>query len=65
MRGQDIVWDVKFRDGRTEHFRFASRSTPWGSIDPYAGVAPADADALRTQVLYGEPHYLMLPEEGA
>ncbi len=61
--GQDIVWDVTFRDGRTEHFRFASRSTPWGSIDPYATVAPADADALRSQALFGEPQYLLLPDD--
>ena len=60
--GQDIVWDVTFRDGRTEHFRFASRSTEWGSIDPYAGIQPADRDALRSQALFGEPKYLMLPE---
>ena len=60
--GQDIVWNVTFRDGRTEHFRFASRSTPWGSIDPYAGINPADRDALRTTALFGEPEYLMLPE---
>ncbi len=60
--GRDIVWDVTFRDGRTEHFRFASRSTEWGSIDPYAGIQPADRDALRSQALFGEPKYLMLPE---
>ena len=61
--GQDIVWNVTFRDGRTERFRFASRSTPWGSIDPYANIAPADGDALRGQNLFGEPHYLLLPDD--
>ena len=60
--GQDIVWDVTFRDGRTEQFRFASRNTPEGSIDPYKDLPEPDMDQLRALRLFGEPKYLMVDE---
>jgi adenylylsulfate reductase, subunit B len=58
--GSDIVWNVRFRDGRKEHFRFASRTTPKGSINPFKGVPEADMGQLRSQALFGEPEYLQV-----
>jgi len=46
LRGTDsIMWTIKFRDGRVKRFRFKTRTTAEGSIDPYAGaqaVSPGD-----------------------
>ena len=58
--GRDIVWNIRFRDGRTEKFHFASRTTPKGSIDPFQGVPEADMGQLRGQTLFGEPKYLQV-----
>ncbi len=32
-----IMWTIKFRDGEVKRFKFPIRTTPVGSIDPYAG----------------------------
>ena len=32
-----IMWTIKFRDGEVKRFKFPVRTTPVGSIDPYAG----------------------------
>jgi adenylylsulfate reductase subunit B len=38
LRGSDsIMWTVKFRNGTMKRFKFPIRTTPEGSIDPYAG----------------------------
>ncbi|MGH7819728.1 MAG: adenylyl-sulfate reductase subunit beta, partial [Candidatus Binatia bacterium] len=61
MRGTDsIMWTVKFRDGGMKRFKFPIRTTPWGSIDPFKEPAPPAADALKGQLLYGEPERLMV-----
>jgi adenylylsulfate reductase subunit B len=32
-----IMWTIKFRDGEVKRFKFPTRTTPVGSIDPYGG----------------------------
>ena len=32
-----IMWTIKFRDGGIKRFKFPIRTTPVGSIDPFAG----------------------------
>jgi adenylylsulfate reductase subunit B len=32
-----IMWTIKFRDGEVKRFKFPVRTTPVGSIEPYAG----------------------------
>ena len=56
--GSDIVWDVTFRDGRTERFRFASRTRPAGSVEPYNGFTEDPVADLKSQVLAGESQWL-------
>jgi adenylylsulfate reductase subunit B len=61
MRGTDsIMWTAKYRSGETKRFKFAIRTTPWGSIEPYKEAPTPPADQLKgSQLLYGEPKYLM------
>ncbi|MBI4591091.1 MAG: adenylyl-sulfate reductase subunit beta [Candidatus Rokubacteria bacterium] len=41
LRGSDsIMWTIKFRDGRLKRFKFKTRTSAEGSIEPYDG-APA------------------------
>ncbi len=41
MRGTDsIMWTLRFRDGRVKRFKFKTRTTAEGTIEPYDG-APA------------------------
>lgn len=35
-----ITWTIKFRDGEVKRFKFPNRTTPVGSIDPYADKRP-------------------------
>ena len=59
MRGTDaIMWTVKFRDGQTKRFKYAIRTTPWGSIEPYRGLPPAAAADLKRSDLCGQSQYL-------
>lgn len=45
LRGTDsIMWTIKFRNGRLKRFKFKTRTTPEGSVDPYEG-APAGSRA--------------------
>ncbi len=45
---QAIVWTIKFRDGEVKRFEFPVRTTPVGSIDPYADKpAPGSLDDER------------------
>jgi adenylylsulfate reductase, subunit B len=38
LRGTDsIIWTIKFRNGTMKRFKFPIRTTPEGSIQPYAG----------------------------
>ncbi len=59
MRGTDaIMWAVKFRDGTLKRFRFPIRTTPWGSIEPHAGMADPQLADLKTPALSQEDKYL-------
>jgi adenylylsulfate reductase subunit B len=50
MRGSDsIMWTVKFRNGKLKRFKFPIRTTPEGSVDPFAGLPEADLSKI------GEP----------
>jgi len=47
MRGSDsIMWTVKFRNGKLKRFKFPIRTTPEGSVDPYAGLPEADLSKI-------------------
>ena len=47
LRGTDsIMWTVQFRDRRVKRFKFPIRSTAWGSIEPYEGMAEPDPSKL-------------------
>ena len=47
MRGTDsIVWTIKFRNGNMKRFKFPIRTTPEGSIEPYAGKPSADISKI-------------------
>ncbi len=48
LRGSDsIMWTVKFRSGKLKRFKFPIRTTPEGSVDPYAGVPEADMSKIK------------------
>ncbi len=48
LRGSDsIMWTVKFRNGKLKRFKFPIRTTPEGSVDPYAGKPEANLDGLK------------------
>ncbi len=47
LRGSDsIMWTIKFRNGNIKRFKFPIRTTPEGSIDPYAGKPTPNLDDL-------------------
>lgn len=58
----DIVWDITFRDGRTEQFTFPVRTTPQGSTEPFKGFPKADLGLLKGPALAGEPAVLQVDE---
>ncbi|KKL25774.1 hypothetical protein LCGC14_2401930 [marine sediment metagenome] len=48
LRGSDsIMWTVKFRSGKLKRFKFPIRTTPEGSVDPFAGVPEADMSKIK------------------
>ncbi len=48
LRGTDaIMWTIKFRDGSLKRFKFPIRTTPEGSIEPYAGRPEPDYNKLQ------------------
>jgi adenylylsulfate reductase subunit B len=48
LRGTDaIMWTIKFRDGSLKRFKFPIRTTPEGSIEPYAGRPEPDYNKLK------------------
>ncbi len=48
LRGTDaIMWTIKFRDGSLKRFKFPIRTTPEGSIDPYAGLPEPDINKIK------------------
>jgi adenylylsulfate reductase subunit B len=59
LRGTDsIMWTVKYRNGQMKRFKYAIRTTAWGTIEPFRVSASPPPDALRTQALYGQSEYL-------
>jgi adenylylsulfate reductase subunit B len=63
LRGTDsIIWNVKFRNGELKRFRLPIRTTPWGSIEPYIGLASPEAGELKKPGLCGQDRYLGVPE---
>jgi adenylylsulfate reductase subunit B len=47
-----IMWTIKFRDGEIKRFKFPTRTTPVGSIDPYGGKP--DAGDINDELLFTE-----------
>ncbi len=63
MRGTDsIMWTAKFRNGQMKRFKFPIRTTPWGSIDPFKDFPEPPVEAIKSQLLYGEPKLLMVEQ---
>jgi adenylylsulfate reductase subunit B len=47
LRGSDsIMWTVKFRNGNMKRFKFPIRTTPEGSIEPYANKPKVNMDDI-------------------
>lgn len=62
LRATDsIAWTINFRNGETKHFTYPIRSTPWGSIEPYAGLPDPVADDLKKPGLCGQARFLGVP----
>lgn len=58
LRGsEDIMWTVKFRNGTIKRFKFATRTTPEGKAEPFAGMATG-TDDLKSPLLCTEPESL-------
>jgi len=47
-----IMWTIKFRDGEIKRFKFPTRTTPVGSIDPYGGKP--EAGDINDELLFTE-----------
>ena len=63
LRGTDsILWTVKYRNGQTKRFKYPIRTTPWGSIVPYEENAVPTPEAVKSQLLYGEPKWLRVDQ---
>jgi adenylylsulfate reductase subunit B len=55
MRGsEDIMWTIKFRNGKVKRFKFPIRTTPEGSAVPDGGFQTG-SDDLHDHVLFTEP----------
>jgi adenylylsulfate reductase subunit B len=56
LRGsEDIMWTVKFRDGKVKRFKFPIRTTPEGQAVPMPTQWATGSDDLKSQVLCTEP----------
>ncbi|MBM4140857.1 MAG: adenylyl-sulfate reductase subunit beta [Nitrospira sp.] len=63
LRGtEDIMWTITFRDGRIKRFKYATRTTPEGSIKALEGFPEAKAADLANQLLLGEPDIMGVKE---
>jgi adenylylsulfate reductase subunit B len=59
LRGTDsIMWTVKYRNGEMKRFKYAIRTTPWGTIEPFRLSERPAAGELKSQALYGQAEYL-------
>jgi adenylylsulfate reductase subunit B len=62
LRATDaIMWTVKFRNGNMKRFKFAIRTTPWGSIEPFQGLPAPSAEDAGGPGLSGQAKYLGVP----
>ena len=59
LRGSDsIMWTIRFRNGTLKRFKFPTRTTSEGSIDPYGGKSmPALADIAKPGYFTGSGGY--------
>jgi adenylylsulfate reductase subunit B len=63
LRGtEDIMWTIKFRDGRIKRFKYPTRRTPEGSIRTFEGYPEAKLEDLDNQLLFTEPEGLGISE---
>ncbi len=63
LRGtEDIMWTIKFRDGRLKRFKYPIRTTPEGSIKALEGFPEAKVEDLDKQLLFAEPEMLGIAE---
>ncbi|MFH1480196.1 MAG: adenylyl-sulfate reductase subunit beta [Pseudomonadota bacterium] len=63
LRGsEDIMWTITFRDKRIKRFKYATRTTPEGSIKPLEGFPEAKVADLTNQLLLGEPDIMGVKE---
>ncbi len=63
LRGTDsIMWTVKFRNGQMKRFKFAIRTTPWGSIEPFQGLPSPTVEAAKRPGLSGQEKFLGVPQ---
>lgn len=61
LRGTDsIMWAIQYRNGEVKRFKFPIRTTAWGSINGEVDLPVAVEDAAGTQLLAGEPQYLLV-----
>lgn len=59
LRSTDTIsWTVRFRNGSIKRFQFPIRTTPEGSIKPFAD-APADKGSLDNECFYNESRLAM------
>jgi adenylylsulfate reductase subunit B len=56
------MWTVRFRNGQTKRFKYPIRTTPWGSIEPHAGLPAADLTLLKAPGVCGQDKYLGVPQ---
>jgi adenylylsulfate reductase subunit B len=63
LRGtEDIMWTITFRDGRIKRFKYPTRKTEEGSIQPFEGFPEANAADIDNQLLLGEPDIMGVSE---
>ena len=61
LRGTDsIMWAIQFRDGNVKRFKYPIRTTAWGSINPEVELPVSPEEGKTTQLLAGEPKYLLV-----
>jgi adenylylsulfate reductase subunit B len=56
------MWTIKFRDGRIKRFKYATRKTEEGSIQPLEGFPEANVADIDNQLLLGEPDIMGVNE---
>ena len=61
MRGTDsIMWAIQNRNGEVKRFKYPIRTTAWGSISGEVELPVSVEEAGTTQLLAGEPKYLLV-----